>query len=162
VPARIHPRGRTLPRLARGFAVLALALGALTACGGDADSDDGGSAATTSREAPATTEATGSSSPAAGGAPEVQTLTATEADFSISLDKDTLAAGDYEITVVNDGGASHDLVVERDGNDVAGTDGIAPGESTTLTVSLEPGEYVFYCSIGNHRAMGMELTVQVS
>ena len=92
----------------------------------------------------------------------VQTLTATEVDFSISVDKDTLTAGDYEITVVNDGRASHDLVVERDGNDVAGTDGIAPGESATLTVSLEPGEYVFYCSIGNHRAMGMELTVEVS
>ena len=51
----------------------------------------------------------------------MQALTATEVDFSISLDEDTLAAGDYEITVVNDGRASHDLVVEQDGNDIAGT-----------------------------------------
>jgi plastocyanin len=31
-----------------------------------------------------------------------------------------------------------------------------------VSVALAPGEYVFYCSVGNHRAMGMELTVQVS
>jgi plastocyanin len=166
VPARMDHRNRTRPRLARGVAVLALGLGALTACGGDSGSDDGGTAATSSSEAPATTEATtgtATSSPAAGGGSEVQSLTATEAEFSISLDEDTLAAGDYEITVVNNGRASHDLVVEEDGNDVAGTDGnIAPGQSSTFTVTLDAGEYVFYCSVGNHRAMGMELTVQVT
>jgi FtsP/CotA-like multicopper oxidase with cupredoxin domain len=27
---------------------------------------------------------------------------------------------------------------------------------------LDAGEYVFYCPIGNHRAMGMELTVEVT
>jgi uncharacterized cupredoxin-like copper-binding protein len=53
-------------------------------------------------------------------------------------------------------------VVERDGTDVASSDRIAPGQSTTVSVALEPGEYVFYCSIGNHRAMGMELTVTVT
>lgn len=163
MPARIDPGVRRLARLARGAAVLALALGALTGCGGDSDTDDGGTAITSSSESPATTEATASSSPATGGGAEVETLTATEVDFSISLDEDTLVAGDYEITVVNDGSASHNLVVERDGNAVAGTDGnIAPGATGTFTVALEPGEYVFYCSIGNHRAMGMELTVLVT
>jgi plastocyanin len=162
VPARIDARDRTLPRLATGLAVLALGLAGLTACGGDSSSGDDGAAATSSSEAPATTEATGSSSPAAGGASESEAITATEADFSISLDEDMLPAGDYEITVENNGRASHDLVVERDGNDVAGSDLIGPGESGTVTVTLEPGEYVFYCSVGNHRAMGMELTVQVT
>lgn len=52
-------------------------------------------------------------------------------------------------------------MVERDGEDVAASDTIGPGESTTLTVTLDEGEYVFYCSIGNHRSMGMEVTVQV-
>ena len=161
MPARIHDRNRPLPRVARGVAVLALGLGALTACGGSSDES---STATTSgpAEAPATTEVTGSSS-AAGGQSEAEAITATEADFSISLDEDTLPAGDYAITVVNNGKASHDLVVEQDGNDVAGTDGaVGPGQSTTFTVALEQGEYVFYCSVGNHRSMGMELTVQVT
>jgi plastocyanin len=159
VPARIDPRPRTLPRLACGVAVLALGLGALTACGGD--SDDGDAAATTSAAAETTTEAT-ESSPAAGGETQAQALTATEENFSISLDKDTLTAGTYEITVVNNGSATHDLAVEEDGTTEATSDSIAPGESTTLTVDLDAGEYVFYCSIGNHRAMGMEITVQVT
>ncbi|WP_422678133.1 hypothetical protein [Blastococcus brunescens] len=29
-------------------------------------------------------------------------------------------------------------------------------------MALEPGEYVVYCSIANHRAMGMETTIRVS
>ena len=147
-------------RLARAAAALALAVLALTACGDDPSSDDG-AAATGSSEEPSSSSAA-PSSPDSGAPAETETITATEADFSITVDEDSLAAGDYTIEVVNDGDASHDLVVERDGEDVAASDSISPGESTTLEVSLEPGEYVFYCSVGNHRQMGMELTVEVS
>ena len=147
-------------RLPVGLAALALTVSALAGCGGD----DGGSAAETSAttatsvsETPAPT--TGTSAEAPG---ETHSITATEADFSISLDQDTLPTGTYDIEVVNDGNATHDLVVERDGADVASSDTIAPGQSTTVSVALEPGEYVFYCSIGNHRTMGMALTVTVT
>jgi uncharacterized cupredoxin-like copper-binding protein len=44
----------------------------------------------------------------------------------------------------------------------ATSDKIGPGESTTLMVDLDAGEYVFYCSIDGHRAMGMEKTVTVT
>jgi plastocyanin len=147
-------------RLSVGLAAVALTVSALAGCGGD----DGGSAAetgattaTSASETPAPTTGTSPGAPA-----ETQSITATEADFSISLDQDTLPAGTYDIEVVNDGNATHDLVVERDGADVAASDTIGPGQSTTVSVALEPGEYVFYCSIGNHRAMGMELTVTVT
>jgi plastocyanin len=147
------------PRLARGVAVLAVTLAALTACGG---SDDGATTAPTSAAA-SSPEASESAPTGETSAPaETQAITATEADFSISLDRDSLTAGTYDIEVVNDGSATHDLVVERDGDDVAASEDIRPGAATTLTVALEPGEYVFYCSIGNHRAMGMELTVTVT
>ena len=63
--------------------------------------------------------------------------------------------------MVNNGSATHDLAVEEDGTIKATSDKLAPGESTTLTVDLDAGEYVFYCSIDSHRAMGMEITVQV-
>jgi plastocyanin len=154
--AASHP----VRRLSVGLAAVALTVSALAGCGGD----DGGSAAETSAttatsasETLAPTTGTNAEAPA-----ETQSITATEADFSISLDQDTLPAGTYDIEVVNDGKATHDLVVERDGADVASSDTIAPGQSTTVSVALEPGEYVFYCSIGNHRAMGMELTVTVT
>ena len=162
MPARIDSRPRTRPRLALGGAVLALGLGALTACGGDSDDGDAAATTTTSSAAETTTEAT-ESSPAAGGeSQQAQALTATEGNFSISLDREDLTAGTYEITVLNKGSSTHSLAVEEDGTTEESSDSIAPGESTTLTVDLGAGEYVFYCTVGNHRMMGMEKTVQVT
>lgn len=135
--------------------VLAVALALLTGCGEDAPEAGSATPAETSSESAAT-----ESAPAESG--ETESITATEADFTISLDEDELPAGTYEITVNNEGDATHDLVVEKDGEDVAGTEAIQPGESATLTVELEPGDYVFYCSIGAHRSMGMEIDVSVS
>ena len=158
--------------------VLAVGVGLLSAC-----SDDGGSggpadaaATSTASESAATSSAAPESSaaaetsiaapaPPATAAPteaEAQTLTATEGEMYIELSEDSFSPGEYTIEVVNEGNATHDLVVERDGEDVTATENIAPGESATLTVTLEEGDYVFYCSIGNHRAMGMEIPVTVS
>jgi len=58
-------------------------------------------------------------------------------------------------TVTNDGQETHALEVEGNGVEEK-TDSIAPGDSGTLTVDLEPGEYEFYCPIDGHRAQGME------
>jgi plastocyanin len=151
----------SLPRLATGAAVLALGLAGMSACGGSGSGST--SAATTSESAASSSaepSASGSSSAGSTEA-EAEALKATENDFSISLDEDHVKPGSYTITVVNDGNATHDLAVEEDGTTKATSDSISPGESTTMTVDLDAGEYVFYCSIGNHRAMGMELTVQV-
>lgn len=160
MPARI-PFSRTLPRLATGAAVLALGLGGLTACGSDntSSASDFTSATSSAGDSSSSSSAASSSS---GGSAEAEAITATEENFSISLDEDTLKAGTYTITVVNNGNATHDLAVEEDGTTKATSDKIGPGQSTTLTVDLDAGEYVFFCSIGNHRAMGMELTVQVT
>jgi len=164
------PRTAPLPRrLRRRSAALlvAAALASVSACGG---SDDGGDAAgaSSSSSAPATSSAAedsgSSSSSSSSSAPAEQgsTLTVTGVDFAFELDSTDLAAGEYEVTFANDGGASHDVVVERDGEDVAKSEVIPPGETSTFTVTLEPGEYVFYCSVGNHRSMGMEQAVTVT
>ena len=154
------PRPRT-SRPARGLAILAVALAALTACGGD---DDGEAAATapTSSPTPETSAAEPPAPTSSAGPAEAQTVTATEGEMYIELSQEEFTAGSVTIEVTNEGSATHDFVVERDGSDVAATDSIAPGSSTTLTVDLEPGEYVFYCSVGNHRASGMEVTVTVT
>jgi plastocyanin len=156
--------GRATSRRGRRVAsalVLAGTLAAASACGGSGSED----AAAPSSSAPSSSEAPSSApAPADPSAAEtgVNKITAVEADFTISVDEDSLTAGSYEIEVVNEGSASHDLVVERDGEDLAATEILAPGESATLTVDLEAGEYIFYCSVGNHRGMGMELTVDVA
>lgn len=140
---------------------LAVALG-LTACSGG---DSSAGTATTSAAAPSSSaeeSPTESAASTSADAAESETVTATEGEMFIELSEDSFGAGSYTFDVVNEGSATHDFVVERDGSDVAATESIAPGSSTTLTVDLEPGEYVFYCSIGNHRAMGMEVTVTVT
>ena len=154
---------RSTGPLRSAWCVLPLALALLTGCsGGD---DDSAGTATTSAAAPTSSEesTTESAAPTSAQAAEARTITATETNFAIELSDEILTAGTYEIRVVNEGGATHDLLIEHDGNDIAGTDtDLAPDGSTTFTVTLEPGEYVFYCSVGNHRAMGMELPVTVT
>jgi uncharacterized cupredoxin-like copper-binding protein len=137
-------------RPARGLAVLTAALAVLTGCSGG---EEAGTTATASAAAP---------SSSATEAAEGETVTATEGEMFIELSEDSFSAGSYTFEVVNEGSGTHDFVVERDGADVAATESIGPGASTTLTVDLEPGEYVFYCSVANHRAMGMEVTVTVT
>ncbi|MFL6096793.1 MAG: plastocyanin/azurin family copper-binding protein [Blastococcus sp.] len=155
-PIRIH---RTLPRLATGAALLALGLGGLTACGGSGSGSDSAAGSTSQTAASSSPETSASGSSTNGSA---EAITATEQDFSISLDEDNLKAGSYTITVVNKGSSSHDLAVEEHGTTKATSDMVGPGKKTTLTVDLDAGEYTFYCSVDNHRAMGMEKTVKVS
>jgi plastocyanin len=139
--------------LTRGAVGLAVFVASLTACGGE-DEPDAATATSGATTSSSTAAETGSSDG------EVQSLVATEADFTITLDRQGLTAGEYEIEVVNEGATVHDLVVERDGEDIAESETLDPGQSGTVTVTLEPGEYVFYCSF--HRGMGMEITVQVT
>ncbi|WP_346619355.1 cupredoxin domain-containing protein [Blastococcus montanus] len=155
-------------RRAAAALLFAGTLAAVSACGGGTDPGTNGAAPTATEEP--TTEAPATRAPSTGSpsaAPTdseraVRTISATEEEFSISVDERSVPAGSYEIEVVNAGSASHDLVVERDGEDVAATEILSPGDSATLTVDLEPGEYVFYCSVGTHRSLGMEITIEVT
>ena len=149
-------------RRASVAAVLAVAAALLVGCGGDEPASD--SAATTASESSAeeTTESSSAGETSESEASGTQTLEVSSVDFSFELPEDTLAPGTYEITLTNDGDSTHDLVVERDGEDVGASEQIGPGESSTFEVTLEEGDYVFYCSVGNHRSMGMEVPVQVT
>ncbi|RZU32552.1 cupredoxin domain-containing protein [Blastococcus saxobsidens] len=159
-------RSRTSARLRPAASALLLAgtLAVTAACGMESDTGSAAPAPSSSSPSSSSPSSSTASEPAAPSAPEsaVQTITATEEDFSISVDQDSVPAGSYEIEALNSGGASHNLIVERDGEDVAATEILSPGGSETLTVDLEPGEYVFYCSVGAHRSMGMEITIEVT
>lgn len=150
------------PSARLGATVLLAGLLTLTGCG---SSDDAGGS-----PAAGASESSSSSAPSssAGASPSAPAETGTTAvsvsmvDFDYELAETEMAAGEVEFEVTNDGDGSHDFVVERDGEDVAATEVLSPGGSETLAVTLEPGEYVIYCSVGNHRAMGMEITVTVT
>ncbi len=156
-------------RSARHAAPLVLALGIalLSGCSGDESATDAAASSSAPPSSAATSSAeasTPASSAPASSAPaeaESETVAVTEGEMFIELSEDSFNAGTYTFEVTNTGSMRHDFVVEQNGEDVASTDVLQPGESTTLEVDLAPGEYVFYCSVGAHRAAGMEVSVTV-
>lgn len=70
-------------------------------------------------------------------------------------------AGEVEIDFDNPSPIGHDVKIEKDGKDLGGTEVITQSEESA-TVELEPGDYVFFCSVPGHREAGMEgpLTVR--
>jgi plastocyanin len=145
-----------LPRLAAGLGAGVLVLG-LVSCGSDSG-DDAGAAPDTSAAASDT-----AATPSAGGASDAAAaVTAEEGDFFVKLSDETLSPGTYTFTVENTGNATHSLAIEGPGGVDMTSDTLQGGDSTTMTVTLQAGEYEVYCPIGNHRAMGMDTTLTVS
>jgi plastocyanin len=69
--------------------------------------------------------------------------------------------GTYTFKAVNDGQSVHALEIEGHGVEEE-TEDIQPGESAEITVDLqEAGDYELYCPVDDHRAMGMDGSVDV-
>ena len=141
--------------------MLALGLG-LTACGGDDDGDAAAGGSTSSAADTSSSAAEAPSSSEQAPAAEGETVTVNAIDFDFQLSEDSYSAGTYTFEVTNTGAMPHNFAVERDGQRVAGTDILQPGATATVEVTLEEGDYFFYCEVGQHRANGMEVPVTVS
>ncbi|GEM_PF-667398 len=144
--------------------VLALGIGLVSGCSAEDDATDAAptsSAPSSSAEA-STSAAAPTSSSSAPAEAESETVSVSEGEMFIELSEDSFSAGTYSFEVTNNGRMPHDFVVEQGGSDVAATEVLQPGESATLEVELAPGDYVFYCSVGAHRAAGMEFPVTVA
>ena len=127
--------------------VTALALVvAVAACGGDDDEES---------DEPAAEETTEDGG-GGGGAP---IPLATDPGGALAFDQTelTAAAGEVTIELTNESGISHNVAI--DGTDAV-SETITEG-TTSVTVTLEPGEYTFYCAVPGHREGGMEGTLTV-
>jgi plastocyanin len=104
--------------------------------------------------------------PEQGGAPpgggSTLELTAPE-DGSLAFDPPSLeaAAGEVMIEFTNPAAVEHDVYIEQGGEDLAESELVSDGESSEASAELEPGEYVYYCSVPGHREGGMEGTLTV-
>jgi plastocyanin len=70
-------------------------------------------------------------------------------------------AGKVTIDFSNSSPVEHDVAIAQ-GSAVVGQTPIFTGGSKTLTLTLKPGKYTFYCTVPGHRAAGMEGTLTVS
>lgn len=138
------------------LAAIAVA-GSLSACGGD-EEREGAGAAVTGTETGATGEATQPT-----GAP-VATISVREMEFELDPANPRIdETGTVLFEISNEGEVEHNLEVETPQGEFELEENIAPGESATLEVELsEPGEYVWYCPVGNHRELGMEGRITVA
>jgi plastocyanin len=128
--------------------VLALVV-AVAACGGD--DDDEGSEEPAAEE---TTEDTGG-----GGGETIMLAADPGGDLAFDQTELTAAAGEVTIEFTNESGIPHNVEVE--GNGVEEVSETITEGSTSLTLTLEPGEYEFYCAVPGHREGGMEGTLTV-
>lgn len=127
------------------LSVAALAL-AVAACGGDDDEEP---------EEPAAEETTEDTTGGGGGT----TLElAADPGGALAFDQTELTApaGDITIHLTNDAQIPHNVEVEG-----AGVSDTVTGADTSLDVTLDPGEYVFFCAVPGHREGGMEGTLTV-
>jgi plastocyanin len=130
------------------LAVVALSL-AVAACGGD---DDDEAAAPTAEETTADTT---------GGGGGTTLELAADPGGALAFDQTELTAPAGEVTIhlTNDAQIPHNVEVE--GNGVEEVSDTITGSDTDLSVTLEPGEYEFYCAVPGHREGGMEGTLRV-
>jgi plastocyanin len=93
-------------------------------------------------------------------APARMQVAATE--FNFGLSRHTIKAGRALIELANYGEDPHDLRLRRvGGTKIWGTRVVAPEGTATLSAKLLPGRYKLWCSIANHRALGMYATMTV-
>ena len=84
-------------------------------------------------------------------------------EYSFSLSRLRVHSGTAVIELANFGQDLHDLRVQRIGaKHVAGLGVVAAGARADLTVRLAPGRYSFWCSVANHRRLGMRTTLVVT
>lgn len=125
----------------------------------------------------------GAGQPASAAAASEQAVSATLGEYSISLDRSTVAAGDVVFKITNKGAIEHEFVVlkadmaadklpvsdnevEEDSIPGAATnkvevEDIASGATASLRAKLTPGNYVIICNLPGHYGHGMKAALKV-
>jgi plastocyanin len=83
-------------------------------------------------------------------------------EFSFGLSRLNVQAGPAVIELANLGQDPHDLRLQRAGSrHISGIGVVAPGGRNELSLRLARGRYSLWCSVANHRRLGMRATLVV-
>jgi plastocyanin len=137
-------------RLIGGLAAVAIL--ALAGCGGSDNSSSGGSGASGG----STSTPSGSSNSSSSGGAGSTVALAADPSGALKYDKTTLKAkaGKVTINFTNSSSVPHAVDVEGNGVDQEGK--TITGGKDSLTATLKPGTYTFFCPVPGHRQAGMQ------
>jgi hypothetical protein len=94
--------------------------------------------------------------------PTPATLGVGASEYHLVLSRPSVKAGVVEIELQNVGQDPHDLRVRR----VGGTHTFSipvtsPGKRRTIAIRVRPGRYQLWCSVADHRQLGMQTVLRV-
>jgi uncharacterized cupredoxin-like copper-binding protein len=83
-------------------------------------------------------------------------------EFHLTLSRPSVKAGVVEIELQNDGQDPHDLRVRRvGGTHIFSIPLTGPGKRRSVEIHVRPGRYRLWCSVADHRAVGMQTLLRV-
>ena len=142
-------RSRFMAAAVMPVAILATAV---TGCGSSNNGSSTTQASTSTKSKPATA---GGGSTVKVSADPSGALKFTQSSLSGKAGKVTLQMSDPSSS-----GLQHGISVEGNGVDQTGTI-VQPGGTATVSATLKPGKYTFYCPFDSHKAQGMTGTLTV-
>jgi plastocyanin len=99
----------------------------------------------------------------AASAPAPTRIQVVAHEYSFVLSRLRVKAGPAIVELVNYGQDAHDLRLQRQGaRHIAGIAPVASGRYRDLSLRLLPGRYSLWCSLANHRTLGMSATLIVT
>src|SRR6266545_4082957 len=110
---------------------------------------------------------TGSGADTTGPSGPPGRLLATEREISpsqlqLQLSRPSLTAGSAIVEQYNAGSDPHNLILEKEGQVAFAYPTLDPGGDQKQTVTLSPGTWTLYCSLLDHRSLGMQATLVVN
>lgn len=103
-----------------------------------------------------------SSDTVARSAAPTSSVQASGTEFRIALSRSKVAPSKLRLEFVNYGEDDHDLAVRRVGTTLVRNLGeVRPGERTVERFKVRKGTYMLWCTLGDHRALGMKATLKV-
>ena len=83
-------------------------------------------------------------------------------EFHLTLSRPSVKAGVVQIELQNDGEDPHDLRVRRaGGSHTFSFPLVGPGKRRSVAIHMKPGNYQLWCSVADHRALGMQALLRV-
>jgi len=82
--------------------------------------------------------------------------------LQLQLSRPSLAAGSAIVEQYNAGSDAHNLILEKGGQVAFSYPDLDPGGDQRRTVTLTRGTWTLYCSLLDHRSLGMQATLIVN